>query len=157
MENLRKCKNPPSPREYNGVIIASGMKINKWTKEPKKYIKRYSDMLKDKNKIFGMFVCSLLAVQDYEKAKEDYLQKTLEEYDIPNDNNHIIYDAFGGVMDFSKESNLGFLDKKALQMAAMGMEKESEGSFQYNRNGKNDFRDWEKIEEFTTNFNNMLL
>ncbi len=157
VENLRKSKNPPSPQEFDGVIIASGMKISKWTKEPKKYIKKYSEMLKNPNKIFGMFVCSILAVQDYEQAKEDYLQKTLEKYNIPDDKNHIVYDAFGGVMDFSKETNLRLFDKRALQMAAMGMEKDSEGKFQYDPNGKNDFRDWGKITEFATKFKDMLL
>lgn len=157
VENLRKNKNPPSSQEFDGVIIASGMKISKWTKEPKKYIKKYSDMLKNPDKIFGMFVCSILAVQDYEQAKADYLQKTLEDNDIPDDQNHIVYDAFGGVMDFSKDTNLRLFDKRALQMAAMGMEKDSEGAFQYDPNGKNDFRDWEKITEFATKFKNMLL
>ena len=156
VENLRKCKNPPSPQEFDGVIIASGMKISKWTKEPKRYIKKYSEMLKNPNKIFGMFVCSVLAVQDYEQAKKDYLQKTLEEYNIPDDKSHIIYDAFGGVMDFSKSTNLRLFDLRALKMAAMGMEKDSEGAFQYDPNGKNDFRDWEKIEEFASKFSKML-
>jgi len=41
-------------------------------------------------------------------------------------------------------------------MAAMGIEKDSEGSFQYDKNGRNDYRDWNKIEEFATNFANLL-
>jgi menaquinone-dependent protoporphyrinogen IX oxidase len=127
VENLRKNKNPPSPQGFDGVIIASGMKINKWTKEPKKYIKKFRNELKDQNKIFGMYVCSVLAIQDYQEAIKLYLQKTLEENDIPDEKNRVIYDAFGGVMDFSTESKLGIFDKRALQMAAMGIEKDSEG------------------------------
>ena len=156
IENLRKNKKPPTPQEFDGIIIASGMKINKWTKEPKKYIKKHKNILKDTNKVFGMFVCSVLAIQDYEQAITLYLQKILEENNIPDDKNHIIYDVFGGVMDFTMDSNLGFLNKKTLSLAAMGMAKDSEGSFQYDENGRNDYRDWNKIEEFTTNFANLL-
>lgn len=34
-----------------------------------------------------------------------------------------IYDAFGGVFDFSKSSKMGFLDKKIAKMAVKGIAK----------------------------------
>ena len=156
IENLRKNQNPPTPQEFDGVIIASGMKIDKWTKEPKKYIKKYKTMLEDPKTIFGMFVCSIRAVQEYEEAIKRYLQQTLVEAGIPDDKDHIVYDAFGGVMDFSKSSKMGFFDKRALQTAAMAMEKESNGTFHYDPEGRNDYRDWNKIAEFAENFNQLL-
>jgi len=155
-ENLRKNKNPPTPQEFDGVIIASGMKMDKWTKEPKSYIKKHRNFLEDPKRIFGLFVCSVLVVQNYDEAVKRYLEQTLVEVGIPDDKKHIIYDAFGGVMDFSKSSNMGFFDTRALRMGAMEMKKESEGSFQYNPDGRNDFRDWNKIAKFAENFNQLL-
>ncbi|WP_455464719.1 flavodoxin domain-containing protein [Candidatus Hodarchaeum mangrovi] len=157
VENLRKNRNPPTPQEFNGVIIASGMKMDKWTKEPKRYIKVHKKMLEDSKRVFGMFICSILAVQDYKEAIKRYLEQFLTEVGISDDKKHIIYDAFGGVMDFSKSSKMGFFDKRALQMGAMEMQKESEGSFQYEPEGRNDFRDWNKITIFAENFNQMLM
>lgn len=57
-----------------------------------------------------MFVCSAYGSvpKNRSKAKEDYLEKTMTEMGIKAD----VYDAFGGVLDFSESSRMRFLDKK---------------------------------------------
>ena len=156
VENLKKNKNPPSPQEFDGVIIASGIRCSEWTKESKNYINKYKKQLRDQEKIFGLFVCSILAVTNYKEAVNSFLRQNLVKVGIPDDNNRIIYDAFGGVMDFTKTSKIGIFDKKGLQLWAKELNNETEGPFKYEEEGKNDFRDWEKISEYAENFNKML-
>ncbi|MFW9993308.1 MAG: flavodoxin domain-containing protein [Candidatus Odinarchaeota archaeon] len=151
--NLRKIKprDWPSPDEFDGIIIASGIRINKWTKEPKKYLVKYKEVLKEPEKLLGMFVCSAYAVTEHEEAVRIYLEDTLVELGIPNDDK-VLYEAFGGVFDFSKDSILGFVDKNMLKMAAMGIEKGSNGEVKIDKDGRTDFRDWGQIREFASKF-----
>lgn len=156
VEDLKKNKNPPSPQEFDGVIIASGIRCSEWTKESNNYINKYKKQLGDQKRIFGLFVCSILAVTNYQEAVNNFLRPNLVKVGIPDDANHVIYDAFGGVMDFTKTSKIGFFDKKGLQVWAKELKNESEGSFNYEEDGKNDFRNWKQITEFAENFTKML-
>jgi menaquinone-dependent protoporphyrinogen oxidase len=140
--NLRKTKPKqwPSIEEFDGILIGSGIRIMKWTKESKKFLEMYKKELNEKG--LGLFVCCALAATDQAQAKKDYLEKVIDELGITPD----IYDAFGGVLDFSESSNMGFLDKKMLKMAAKAM-KEEEG-LAIEDDAKNDFRDWDQIRNF---------
>ncbi len=140
--NLRKTKSKdwPSIEEFDGILLGSGIKIMKWTKESKKFLEMYKNKF-NKRKL-GLFVCCALAATDQAKAKKDYLEKTIDELGITPD----IYDAFGGVLDFSESSSMGFLDKKMLKMAAKAMEEEA--GLPIEEDKKNDFRDWDQIRNF---------
>lgn len=65
-----------------------------------------------------------------------------------------IYDAFGGVFDFSKSSKMGFLDKKIAKMAVKGIAKES--GTRIDENVKIDLRDWGQIRAFAEKFAELL-
>ena len=59
---------------------------------------------------------------------------------------HVIYDAFGGVYDLSKTSNLNWLNKKMLSTAA------KEDPDMIVPNERMDYRDWDQIDTFLVNF-----
>ncbi|KYK36866.1 MAG: hypothetical protein AYK19_00815 [Theionarchaea archaeon DG-70-1] len=146
--NLRKTKAKewPSIEEFDGILVGSGVKIAKWTKEPKTFLEKYKEEFNRKEKILGMFVCCASAAADYDYAKKEYLEKVMETIGITAD----IYDAFGGVLDLSKSSRMGFLDKKMLKMAAKQMQEEK--GVRIEENEKNDLRDWDQIQRFAGEF-----
>jgi menaquinone-dependent protoporphyrinogen oxidase len=146
--NLRKTnpKEWPSLKEFDGVLIGSGIKIMKWTKEPQTFLKMHKEELNKKEKILGLFVCCASAATDRAYAKKEYLEKIMETTGVTAH----IYDAFGGVLDFSESSEMGFLDKKMLKMASKKMQEET--GITIEDNAKNDFRDWDQIQTFAREF-----
>ena len=146
--NLRKTKKRewPSPTEFDGVLIGSGIKIAKWTKEPKTYLEKFGEVINKRENVLGLFVCCATAATDKEHAREEYLEKVMEKAGITAD----IYDAFGGVLDMTESSRMGFLDKRMLKMASKGTQEEQ--GFELDENGKNDLRDWDQIQEFAGKF-----
>lgn len=145
--NVKKDQWPElSP--YSGLILGSGIKIGRWTKEMKNFLKKKKEGINVFNgpKIF--FVSSGYAAipEKYLEIKEEYCKKALEEIGVVIDN----YEAFGGVMDASTASKVGWLDKKILRIAG----KESPN---FDPKGVNDYRDWNKIKEFTQKFIQTLL
>ncbi|MFO7796760.1 MAG: flavodoxin domain-containing protein [Promethearchaeati archaeon] len=150
--NLKEINSNEIPKisEYGGLIIGTGMKINKWTKYVRNYIKDHQEMLQNRTNKFGMFTCGAFAIGQPEKAKEDLKQRLMEDYGLEPDH----YEAFGGVLDLSDDSNLGFLDKKMLKVASKAM-KEEDG-VEVKPDARNDFRDWEKIKTFTQEFGKLL-
>jgi menaquinone-dependent protoporphyrinogen oxidase len=144
--NLRKTKskNWPSLDQFDGVLIGSGIKIAKWTKEPKSFMKKNKDALNSKK--VGMFVCSGTAAVDKNRAREEYLEKVMNELGVKSD----VYDAFGGVMDLSEDSPLGFLDKKMLKTGVKEMTKDT--GIEVKDGQKTDFRDWDQITKFAQEF-----
>lgn len=92
----------------------------------------------------GFYVCSAYAAiaEQYAKVKEEYIPDKLTEFDVSID----YYDAFGGIIDFSESSRMGWLEKKIMKLAgkqATGVPVESEYT---------DLRDWDQIEKFALGF-----
>ena len=145
-----KSKDWPSPETFDGIIVGSGIRVSRWTKEPKQFLKKNKDKLINKN--LGLFVsCADAAVPEtIDKARKDYLETTMEELGITAG----IFDAFGGVLDFTKSSKMSFIEKKAL----MTVTKQRAGDNLSSINGKsrNDFRDWEQIKRFTEKYAEMV-
>ncbi len=139
-----KRKNWPSIDEYDGILVGSGIKIMKWTKEPLAFLKKNKKKLN--NKTLGLFVTSMIKLTDYELAKKDYCEKIASKVGVQPK----IYDVFGPVMDFSETSNLGALDKGILKLAAFGISKDF--GIEIDLKGLNDFRDWDQIKNFASNF-----
>lgn len=152
--DLKKTKKRewPSLQPFDGVLVGSSIKMFKWMNEPKEFLKIHRDEIQKREKILGMFVsCGSASVpQTYEKAKSDYLEKIMTQMGIEAD----IYDAFGGVFDFSEDSKMGSLDKGILKTAAKQMAKSY--GLKIDENGKNDFRNWTQIHDFARKFATLL-
>ena len=135
----------PKLAQYDGLILASGIKIGQWTKEMKNFIRKKKEEINAFNgpKIF--FVSSGYAAipERYQEIKEEYCKKALENLGVLVDS--VNYEAFGGVMDASPDSPVGWLDKKMLKIAGKTSPK-------FDPNGVNDYRDWNEIEKFTKGF-----
>ncbi|MFX0173152.1 MAG: flavodoxin domain-containing protein [Candidatus Hodarchaeota archaeon] len=149
-EIINVKKDPwPELSRYNGLIMGSGIKIGQWTKEMKNFIKKKKDEINAFSGPKVFFVCSGYAAipERYNQIKEEYCKKALENIGV-----NLIddYEAFGGVMDASPDSPVGWLDKKILKIAG------KESSI-FDPNGVNDYRDWDQIENFTKEFIQMLL
>jgi menaquinone-dependent protoporphyrinogen IX oxidase len=105
----------------------------------------------ENNKILGVFVSSAFSLLDEKKAKERYIEKILKNYNLrPH-----IYDIFGPVFDFSDNSKLSILEKKLLKLTVKTISKETE--LIIDENGRNDFRDWQRIDKFANNFSDFLI
>ncbi len=139
-----KRKHWPSVDNYDGILVGSGVKIMKWTKQPLAFLKKNKDKLN--KKILGLYATAAFALVDVEKAKLDYGETIAKDIGLQPK----IHDAFGPVMDFSEKSNLGALNKGILKLAAMGISDDT--GIEIDREGYNDLRDWEQIKAFAKNF-----
>lgn len=145
--NLAEEKDIPSLDEFDGLLIGSGIKMGKMTKNVRKFVDKNEDTLRNRKNILGLFISCGTAGEagKREKAKKDYIDKFLKDKNIEAD----MEEAFGGVFDLSEDSNLGFLSKKVLKMTAKEDPNITPGE-------KNDQRDWEFIREFADKFCNKL-
>ena len=137
--NVKKDKWP-SLDQIDAVLVGSGIKMGKWTKEAKNYIKRNVKLLKEKT-FLAVFVSSGEASdpEKYQEAKEKYVQKIIN--DLGFDLNKVMHEAFGGVFDMSSNSKMGRLDKIFSNMGAKEDENLTENAY-------NDLRDWDQIQSF---------
>jgi menaquinone-dependent protoporphyrinogen oxidase len=147
--NLKKTsdKNIPTFDRYDGILIGTGIKVGQWTKEVKDFINTHKDALNSFRGAKGFFVSSGFAAdpEKYEKIKIEYAKGALEKAGVKVD----CFDAFGGLMDFTKSSKMSWLDKKILKSVAKNDPK-------LDFNGWNDLRDWKKIEKFAQGFIDLL-
>ena len=136
--------------KYSGVIVGSGIKMASWAKEVLHFVKFNKKQLKLKP--LGVFISSGEASNPdfYEKAKKKYLYQILDEFQLMGPD--IIYEAFGGVFDFSSSSNYSFVEKKILQRIADS----SSSGFVVNDGKMNDFRNWQLIREWATAFADLI-
>ncbi len=136
----------PNFGDYDGIMIGSSIKIGQWTRDVKRFVGNYKDELNSFKGKKGFFVCSAYAADpdSYERVKVEYTKDACEKLGVEKLD---LYDAFGGLMDFSETSRMGWLDKQLLKMAAKvaSGEKAEDGSY-------NDLRDWDQIENFTLEF-----
>jgi len=93
--------------EYELVIVGSGIKIGKWTKEPEKFLKKFQNELAKKK--VAIFVCCGGAhpltegeekTNEIEEAKTKYLEEKAAKYNLQP----VALGLFGGVYDFNKMS-----------------------------------------------------
>ncbi len=145
--NLKaKPKKIPDIANYSGVLIGSGIRIGKWTKEAKKFLKTNVKAINDNKILVGIFLSSGEASDPDKKpeAVEKYLVKVFQEIGLDL-GGHVLYDAFGGVLDLTDASKLGWVNKKILKMAASK-------DPMVELNERNDHRDWDQINTFLENF-----
>jgi len=102
--NLKKDK-VKDITEYERVIVGSGIQINRWTKEPEKFLKKFQKELAKKK--VALFVCcgSTEPLDDktdkaksIENARTKYLEEKAAKYNLQP----IALGLFGGVYNFNK-------------------------------------------------------
>jgi menaquinone-dependent protoporphyrinogen oxidase len=126
------------------IIVGSGMKINKWTKEPENFLKKFKKELQ-KRKVVIFVSSAIKAIYEHEgntkeleKTQRKYLDEKAEKYSL----NPIDMTIFGGVLNYDK---MGFLTRKTVgqlwrKYEEMGIKK---------KDGIYDTRDWSAIRKWT--------
>jgi menaquinone-dependent protoporphyrinogen oxidase len=156
-----KSKEWPSLEPFDGVLVGSSIAMGKWMNEPQQFLKKHKMEIQKKEKILGMFVSCGSAMVDpssrkpiypesCKNAKSDYLEKVMAKIGIEAD----IYEAFGGVFDFSESSRMGGFSKRMMKMGVKQMSKDY--GIKIDENGKLDLRDWDQIQNFAGKFAAMV-
>ncbi|TXT53293.1 MAG: hypothetical protein BAJALOKI1v1_2540002 [Promethearchaeota archaeon] len=134
-----KRKDLPNLDEFTGILLGSSIKIGKWTKNARKFLKKFAEKLKSKKDGLGVFVsCGDGGnPEKREQARTNYIKKKLDSNNI----NAVMIEAFGGKLDLTEDSKLGNMAKKMIMMAAAE-------DPNIKPNDPNDLRDWDRIREF---------
>lgn len=140
----------PPVEGYAGVLVGSGIEITRWTKEPKQFLEQYRELLNQKGRILGLFVSCASFLINPEKSRIDYCEQVAEELCVQPS----LCEVFGPVMDFSDSTNLDSLSESMLKTAAQGIITDTD--LEINFEGRNDFRDWERIRNFAKAFAGLL-
>ena len=130
--------------EYSLIIVGSGMKIDKWTKEPEQFLKKFKNELTKKK--VALFVSSgVQAIYEYERNTEamerawrKYLEAKAEKYSL----NAIAMAIFGGIFPYD---TMGWITRKTVGQL---WKKYEEAGFE-KKDGIYDTRDWDSIRKWT--------
>ena len=142
-------KDIPPLDKYDGAILGSGIKINRWTKAAKKFLNKRKSELKTIQDKMGVYVCCGEAAKkpNINSAKEKYIIAKLEDIGLKPS----LIDAFGGAYDLREGSAIKGMTRKIV----IGIMQKEEGI--EDPEGKlHDFRDWEQIKAFTSKFVDLL-
>jgi len=147
IHNTKEIDNPKKifEKEFDGIILGSGIQIGAWTSKMKQFIIDYQQHIVEESVKLGMFVsCGTAFTEEGTiKACTEYV----DDFSMKLGLKPVITAAFGGIYDFSKKSKHGMIKKKLLQSI---VKKESPGKFELN--DVNDFRNWEEIVAFAEKF-----
>ena len=130
--------------EYDLVIVGSGMKIDRWTKEPENFLKKFKeDLMKKKVALFVSSAVQAIYVHEknseaVERSQTKYLKEKAEKYSL----DPVVMTIFGGVLDYD---NMGWLTKKTVGQLWRKFE---EAGYE-KKDGKYDTRDWDTIREWS--------
>ena len=133
--------------EYELVIVGSGIQINKWTREPEKFLKKFQKELAKKK--VALFVCcgstkplddKVDKAESIEKARTKYLEEKAAKYNLQP----VAMGLFGGVYNFNKVPWLfgKFMEAIKPQLEAAGVPQTEPGL--YDTRDLNAIRDWAK-------------
>jgi menaquinone-dependent protoporphyrinogen oxidase len=148
LNNVNLNDIPPLDK-FDGIILGTGIKIKKWTKEVKKFVKKRKSELEAMQNKMGFYVCCGEATKKdkISHAINNYITSKLEDIGLEP----VLIDAFGGAYDLRDGSAVRGMTRKIV-ISIMQKEEGVE-----NPEGKlHDFRDWEQIESFTNKFVNLL-
>ncbi|MHA1213964.1 MAG: flavodoxin domain-containing protein [Candidatus Hodarchaeales archaeon] len=146
--NLRTTKTNPSLEKFHGIIVGSGIMRGEWTTEALEFLRKNSTI---NDKVLGLFVSSGKASNEklYNEARKEYIEKIVKKYNL----NNPMTEAFGGVFDLSEVSIHNDIEKKILKEIA---DSDRSGFVIYD--GKlNDFRNWQKIRDWSRSFARLVL
>jgi menaquinone-dependent protoporphyrinogen IX oxidase len=144
--NLKKDK-VKDITEYELVVVGSGIQINKWTKEPEKFLKKFQKELAKKK--VALFVCcgSTEPLDDktdkaksIETARTKYLEEKAAKYNLQP----LALGLFGGVYNFNNVPWLfgKFMQAVKPQLEAVGVPETEPGL--YDTRDINAIRNWAK-------------
>lgn len=138
----------PSLENFDGIIVGSGIKMGRWTKESYNFLKRNNIILN--SKVLGVFVSSGEAAnpKNHMEVRRKYIERILNLTGVNAD----MMEAFGGIFDFSSSSTYSFLEKKIVRRLA----KSIEGGIIIDDDKTNDFRDWDRIRKWANNFSHLV-
>ena len=133
--------------DYELVIVGSGIQINKWTKEPEKFLKKFQKELAKKK--VALFVCcgstepldgKTDKATSIEKARTKYLEEKADKYHIQP----VAFGLFGGVYNFNRVSWLfgKFMESIKPQLEAADIPQTEPGL--YDTRDLNAIRSWAK-------------
>ena len=145
-----KSKKWPPLSDYNGIIVGTSIRATMWTKGVKSFLNKHKEGLTKKEQKFGMFSVGLYAVTNVEESRTMVADKLKNKHDLEAD----LHDAFGGTIDLSENSSIGKVTKSILKAAAEGMQKDM--GLEFDKEGCNDFRDWDRITKFAEDFADIL-
>ena len=133
--------------EYELVVVGSGIRIGKWTKEPQKFLKKFQKELE--NKKVAIFVCCgskypLEEKEDKEKEIENARTKYLKEKAVEYNLKPVALGLFGGIYNFNK---MGWFFRKTVSAVKPQLEEagvpETEPGL-YDTRDINAIRSWAK-------------
>ena len=144
-----KASDWPLIANYDGVLIGSGIRLGMWTKETKRFLLECKKQINNNKPILGVFVSCGYAADPkyYPEAIKLFLERVMQKAGIKPD----LYDAFGGVFDYSKQTKKNYINRKILNWGARDL------NLNVKYDSINDFRDWKKIEDFTEEFVSLLI
>ncbi|MFW9777671.1 MAG: flavodoxin domain-containing protein [Candidatus Heimdallarchaeota archaeon] len=134
----------PIPDDYQGVLLGTGIRIGKWTTEVESFLNRVKSSYFTEKGVIGFFIsCGYAAdPKHYPIAVRTFLEKKFNEMAIQPD----IYEAFGGIFDFSSSSRIKSIDKQILKWGSRDLHLEIDyGNY-------NDYRNWGRIFDFSHSF-----
>jgi menaquinone-dependent protoporphyrinogen oxidase len=134
-------------KEYDLVVVGSGIQIGKWTSEPEDFLKKHQKELATKK--LALFVCCGSAnplsegeqrTKEMEIGKQKYLEEKAAQYNLKP----VALGYFGGCYDFNKMS---WLFKKTLgsikpKLEAAGYKPAEDGA--YDLRNLDEIRAWAK-------------
>jgi menaquinone-dependent protoporphyrinogen oxidase len=135
--------------QFAGIIVGTGIRLTKWTKEVRQFLKANRKNISDFKIVLGFFISCGYASdpKHYPIAKKEFLLDKFGQIGIMPD----IYDAFGGVFDFSPSSPHGSINKQILRWGSRDL------VMKIDYTQRNDYRDWNQIHDFARRFASKII
>ena len=146
INNIRNLKNLdkhdiPDLKQYDGIIIGTGIKWGHWTKEINKFLTDYDSELRNLNIPIAIFATSGKAISNYRLTKKMYIDDKIKNKNY----NVVLTEIFAGMLNLTPNSRFNWFERRIV-LAMRSEVPEIQPKM------KNDFRDWPKIVKFTNNF-----
>ena len=142
-------KKIPPLKDYDGVLLGTGIMMGRWTKSIKNFVNKRKSELNEMQENLGFYVCCGEASEKtkIKTAINKYITLKLEDFGLTP----ALVDAFGGVYDLTNDSAITGITRKIV----IRIMKEEYGVG--NPEGKlHDFRDWDQIKDFAVKFSNLI-
>lgn len=131
------AKNSPSVKQYDIVIVGSGISAGSWTKDASCYLKNHAEELREKKT--ALFVsCGAVEKEDQKERDADYdslLVAVARKYGL----SPVSYGFFGGILDF--KANYTLFEKLIVTLSKNKLKR-----LGIDTTKPYDFRDWNQIE-----------
>ena len=133
-------KTPSSIEEYDVVLIGSGIQIGKWKNTALNFLKKHQKTLREKRT--GLFVSCVFSMypDKLEASRKKFLIDVANKYGLEPAG----LGLFGSCLDFTGKKGLKYnitVNIMKKDLAEMGIEYDE----------TYEFRDWQKIKEWTEN------